>query len=59
MYDSTRRYDGYVSLEVSPYLARDTQGTLQEARRLWKTVNRPNLMIKVPGTKEGIPAFRS
>ena len=58
MYDSTRRYDGYVSLEVSPYLARDTEGTLQEARRLWKTVNRPNLMIKVPGTKEGIPAFR-
>ncbi len=58
VYDSTRRYDGYVSLEVSPYLARDTEGTLQEARRLWKTVNRPNLMIKVPGTKEGIPAFR-
>ena len=57
VYDQTKRYDGYVSLEVSPYLARDTQGTVEEARRLWKTVNRPNLMIKVPGTKEGIPAF--
>src|SRR5208282_3678646 len=58
VYDSTRRRDGYVSLEVSPYLARDTQGTLEEARRLWKTVGRENLMIKVPGTEEGIPAFR-
>ncbi len=57
VYDQSKRYDGYVSLEVSPYLARDTQGTVEEARRLWKTVNRPNLMIKVPGTKEGIPAF--
>jgi transaldolase len=58
VYDSTKRHDGYVSLEVSPYLARDTEGTIQEARRLWKTVNRPNVMIKVPGTKEGIPAIR-
>jgi transaldolase/glucose-6-phosphate isomerase len=57
VYDESKRYDGYVSLEVSPHLARDTQGTLEEARRLWKAVNRPNLMIKVPGTKEGIPAF--
>jgi len=57
VYDQSKRHDGYVSLEVSPYLARDTQGTLEEARRLWKAVNRPNLMIKVPGTKEGIPAF--
>lgn len=57
VYDESHRRDGYVSLEVSPYLARDTQGTLTEARRLWKTVNRPNVMIKVPGTKEGIPAF--
>jgi len=57
VYDESRRRDGYVSLEVSPYLARDTQGTLEEARRLWKTVNRPNVMIKVPGTAEGIPAF--
>jgi transaldolase/glucose-6-phosphate isomerase len=57
VYDESGRYDGYVSLEVSPYLARDTPGTLEEARRLWKAVNRPNLMIKVPGTQEGIPAF--
>jgi len=57
-YQSTRRRDGYVSLEVSPYLANDTQGTLEEARRLWKTVARENLMIKVPGTPEGVPAIR-
>src|SRR5579872_3884642 len=57
VYDSSKRRDGYVSLEVSPYLARDTQGTLEEARRLWKTVNRENVMIKVPGTPQGIPAF--
>src|SRR6478609_8376911 len=58
VYDSTKFRDGYVSLEVSPYLARDTQGTLQEARTLWKAVARPNVMIKVPGTAEGIPAFQ-
>ena len=58
VYKSTRRRDGYVSLEVSPYLANDTQNTLEEARRLWKAVNRENLMVKVPGTKEGIPAFQ-
>jgi transaldolase/glucose-6-phosphate isomerase len=58
VYDSSKRRDGYVSLEVSPYLARDTQGTLAEARRLWKTVGRENVMIKVPGTAEGIPAFQ-
>jgi transaldolase / glucose-6-phosphate isomerase len=57
VYDESKRHDGYVSLEVSPYLARDTEGTLEEARRLWKAVNRPNVMIKVPGTAEGIPAF--
>ncbi len=57
-YDSSKRRDGYVSLEVSPYLARDTEGTLKEARRLWKAVNRENLMVKVPGTTEGIPAFQ-
>src|SRR5947199_8078846 len=50
--------DVYVSLEVSPSLARDTEGALEEARRLWKAVNRPNLMVKVPGTAEGIPAFQ-
>jgi transaldolase/glucose-6-phosphate isomerase len=58
VYDSSKRRDGYVSLEVSPHLARDTQGTLAEARRLWKTVGRENVMIKVPGTAEGIPAFQ-
>jgi transaldolase/glucose-6-phosphate isomerase len=57
VYEESKRRDGYVSLEVSPYLARDTQGTLEEARRLWKAVDRPNVMIKVPGTAEGIPAF--
>ena len=54
----SKRRDGYVSLEVSPYLANDTKGTLEEARRLWKAVSRENLMIKVPGTAEGIPAIR-
>ncbi len=58
VYQSTKRRDGYVSLEVSPYLARDTPATLNEARRLWKAVGRENLMVKVPGTSEGIPAFR-
>ena len=58
VYDSSKKGDGYVSLEVSPYLARDTQGTIEEARRLWKEVDRENVMIKVPGTAEGVPAFR-
>jgi transaldolase / glucose-6-phosphate isomerase len=58
LYESTKRHDGYVSLEVSPYLARDTKGTLDEARKLWKTVQRENVMIKIPGTAEGIPAFQ-
>ena len=58
VYQNTKKRDGYVSLEVSPYLARDTSGTLAEARRLWKSVARDNIMIKVPGTAEGIPAFR-
>jgi transaldolase / glucose-6-phosphate isomerase len=58
VYESSKRRDGYVSLEVSPYLARDTQDTVDEARRLWKAVRRENAMIKVPGTVEGIPAFQ-
>lgn len=58
VYDETSKRDGYVSLEVSPFLARDTQGTLNEARRLWQVVGRDNLMIKVPATPEGIPAVR-
>ena len=58
VYQSSKRRDGYVSLEVSPYLARDTKGTIEEARRLWKAVGRENIMIKIPGTAEGIPAFQ-
>src|SRR5580700_4441955 len=58
VYQETKRRDGYVSLEVSPYLGNDTQGTLEEARRLWKAVGRENLMVKVPATPEGIPAIR-
>jgi transaldolase len=58
VYQQTKRRDGYVSLEVAPTLANDTQGTLEEARRLWKSVGRENVMIKVPGTKEGLPAIR-
>jgi transaldolase/glucose-6-phosphate isomerase len=57
VYNGSKRKDGYVSLEVSPYLGRDTQGTIEEARRLWKTVARENVMIKVPGTAEGLPAI--
>jgi len=58
VYDRTKKRDGYVSLEVSPFLATDTEGTIRDARRLWKAVNRPNVMIKVPGTVEGIPAIQ-
>lgn len=58
VYEESKFRDGYVSLEVSPYLARKTQETVDEARRLWKTVQRENVMIKIPGTTEGIPAIR-
>ena len=58
VYKQTKRRDGYVSLEVSPHLARDTRGTLEEARRLWKSVARENVMIKVPATPEGVPAIQ-
>ncbi len=58
VYDSLRGADGFVSLEVSPYLANDTEGTIAEAERLWREVDRPNLMIKVPATPEGLPAIR-
>lgn len=57
IYDTSDGQDGYVSLEVSPELARDTDGTLAEAKRLFAEVNRPNVMIKIPGTEEGIPAI--
>jgi len=58
IYDRTNRQDGFVSLEVSPELAHDTERTLAEVRRFWKTVDRPNLMIKIPATPEGIPAIQ-
>ncbi len=58
LYTQSEGGDGYVSLEVSPLLARDTVGTIEEARRLYMAVNRPNIMIKVPATSEGIPAIR-
>ena len=58
VYDESKHRDGYVSLEVSPFLANDTKGTMEEARRLWKAVDRPNLMVKVPATPEGVPAIR-
>lgn len=57
VYDETGGEDGYVSLEVSPHLARDTQATIREAKRLRAAVDRPNVMIKVPATPEGIPAI--
>ena len=57
-YERSQKRDGYVSLEVSPKLARDTERTLVEARRLWRAVDRPNLMIKVPATPQGIPAVQ-
>ncbi len=58
IYDRLEGGDGFVSLEVSPRLAHDTAGTIAEARRLWKVVNWPNLLIKVPGTREGLPAIQ-
>ncbi len=58
VYERTKRRDGYVSLEVSPFLAKDTEGTIKDARRLWKAVNRPNLMVKIPATVEGLPAIQ-
>ena len=57
VYDESNGLDGYISLEVSPYLAHDTEGTMNDARRLYKAVNRPNCFIKIPGTKEGVPAI--
>lgn len=57
LYEGSGGKDGFVSIEVSPRLADDTQGTLVEARRLWETVNRPNLMVKIPATEGGVPAI--
>lgn len=58
IYKKTGGEDGFVSLEVSPNLARDTEGTIKQAKELWKKVDRDNVMIKIPGTKEGLPAIR-
>ena len=57
VYDELDRRDGFVSIEVNPHLANDTDGTIAEARRLWNAVDRPNLMVKVPGTAAGVPAI--
>src|SRR6478736_5288363 len=59
VYEQTQRRDGFISLEVSPYLAMNTHETIEEARRLWHEVNRRNLMVKVPGTRPGLPAIRT
>ncbi len=58
MWDASDGQHGFVSLEVNPHLARDTSGTIEEARRLWEAVDRPNVLIKVPATKEGLPAIQ-
>jgi transaldolase len=58
VYDKTAGNDGYVSLEVNPHLAHDTKGTVEEAHRLWKMLARPNVLIKVPATTEGLPAIQ-
>jgi len=58
VFDATRGADGFVSIEVSPYLANDTAGTIAEAKRLWREVDRANLMVKVPATQAGLPAIR-
>ncbi len=58
IYDQTNGEDGYVSMEVDPHLAYNTKGTIEEARRLWTALNRPNVFIKIPATKEGLPAIQ-
>jgi transaldolase len=57
VYDQTEHLDGYISIEVPPTIANDTESTISEARRYYKEINRPNVMIKIPGTTEGLPAF--
>jgi transaldolase / glucose-6-phosphate isomerase len=59
VYDRTQGKDGFISLECSPYLANDTEATIKEAQHLWRAVARPNLMVKVPATKAGLPAIRA
>jgi transaldolase len=57
LYTESKGGDGYVSLEVNPYLAHDTKGTIKDAKRIWELVDRPNLMVKIPSTREGLPAI--
>jgi transaldolase / glucose-6-phosphate isomerase len=57
VYARTKRADGYVSIEIDPTLAHDTAGTVREAKRVWRAVNRPNVMVKIPATREGVPAI--
>ncbi|ACK69938.1 transaldolase [Gloeothece citriformis PCC 7424] len=59
IYEETNKLDGYVSIEVPPNMAKDTESTIAEARRYFQTLERPNVMIKIPGTKEGLPAFET
>lgn len=59
LYEASQKMDGYVSLEVSPFFAKDSQKTIEQARQLWQKVNRPNLMIKIPATLEGLTAIRT
>lgn len=58
LFDRTQGQDGFVSIEVRPALANDTEGTIEEVRRLWTSCDRPNVMVKIPGTREGLPAIR-
>ena len=58
LYDATQGRDGFVSIEVRPALSYDTEGTIEEVRRLWKACDRPNVMVKIPGTRQGVPAIR-
>lgn len=59
IYQSSNGGDGYASIEVSPFLANDTKGTIEAAKRLWSRLNRPNIMVKIPATPEGLPAIRT
>src|SRR5215208_2334251 len=59
LYDSTNGGDGFASIEVSPAFARDPESTLNDVRRLWKEIDRPNLMVKIPGTAEGVSAIKT
>src|SRR6185295_8356882 len=57
VYARTKRADGYVSIEIDPTLAHDAAGTVREAKRIWRAVNRPNLLVKIPATRAGVTAI--